>query len=86
MEPPKDPRQQDWQKVIEKPQSLEIDHPLYHHAPKISIALGTLAALTIFVFANAPWWVGPFLGLVLAVMINRILRPRTRGIQIEDEI
>jgi len=39
-----------------------------------------------FIFTDTPWWVPLFLGMVAAVMINRILRPRTRGFQIEDEI
>lgn len=81
-----DPRLPDWQKILAKPQDIKINHPLYRHAAKISICLGATAATAIFLFAESPWWVPIFLGTVIAVVVNRILRPRTKGVQIEDEI
>ena len=81
-----DPRLPDWQKILAKPQHIKIDHPLDRHAPKISICLGATSTTAIFLFAETPWWVPIFIGAVIAVMVNRILRPRTRGFQIEDEI
>jgi len=86
MTEPEDPRQADWQKSLERPQAVEIDHPLYRAAPKVAIAVGIACAAAMFIFTDTPWWVPLFLGMVAAVMINRILRPRTRGFQIEDEI
>ena len=80
------PRLPDWQKFLAKPRDIKIDHPLYRHAPKISLCLGATSTIAIFLFAETPWWLPIFIGAVIAVMINRILRPRTRGFQIEDEI
>ena len=81
-----DPRLPDWQKILAKPQDIKVDHPLYRHAPKISICLGVASTTAIFLFAETIWWVPIFLGAVIAVMVNRILRPRARGFHIEDEI
>ena len=57
------------------------------HTPKLVLRGGFPSSWTaIFLFAETPWWVPIFIGAVVAVMVNRILRPRTRGFQIEDEI
>ena len=77
------PRQQ---KVLERPMQIPIDHALYRNAPKISIIAGVVCAASIYIFGDTPEWMPPFLGVVIAVVINRILRPKTRGFNIEDEI
>ena len=82
----KDERSGDWQAALEKPQQFEIDHPVYRNAPKIAIAIGTACGIAMAIFSDTPWWMPIFIGVVATVMINRILRPRTRGYQIEDEI
>lgn len=75
-----------WQKVLERPTEIPINHSLYRNAPKISIVAGIVCTASIYMFGDTPWWMPPFLGLVITVVINRIMRPTTRGLNVEDEI
>ncbi|MBK19255.1 MAG: hypothetical protein CMM52_10525 [Rhodospirillaceae bacterium] len=81
------PESEDWQDPAEELTNIKIDHPLYHHAPKISVAIGILAAIAIFIFrGEAPWWMPVFAGGIVAAVMFRLLRPRLRHPSIEDEI
>lgn len=81
------PESTEWENPAEDLTNIKIDHPLFRHAPKISIATGILVAIAIFFFRDeAPWWMPVFAGGIVAAIMLRLLRPRLRHPSIEDEI
>jgi len=81
------PKSADWENPAENLTNLEFDHPIFHHAPKISVATGITVGIAIFFFRDeAPWWMPVFAGFIVSAIMFRLLRPRLRHPSIEDEI
>ena len=81
------PESAEWESPAEDLTNLEFDHPIFRHAPKISVAIGIIVAIAIFVFRDeAPWWMPVFAGALVSAIMFRLLRPRLRHPSIEDEI
>ena len=76
----------DWSMPGTPNEPIVIDHPLYRHAPAISLGIGVVAGIAIAVFSSAPWWMPIFAGFVVAAIVHRFLRPRVRSPSAEDEI
>ena len=79
-------RKHRWHRVLEIPAEFPTSKILYRNAPKIAVVLGILVAISIYMFGDTAWWMPLFLGMVIVVVINRIMRPKKRSFNIEDEI
>ncbi len=81
------PETAEWTPPGEEIEKIEVNHPIFRQAPKISIGLGIITAVMIFIFReSAPWWMPAFAGCLVAAIAYRLLRPRLRHPSIEDEI